>query len=302
MTCWRAHPGDMDSAAFEVALAQAADALPVGKKWAYEPKFDGDRTTIQRGQYTVTMRSRAGRVVSGAWPDLVTAAMALPDGVLLDGEVCIWRGGRLDFGAVRSRASSTSVRAQKLAAAMPASFAAWDILAHPDHGADLRGLPYLERRQILVDLLAPLGPPLQPVPMTTDIEEARIWFEVLPAQGLEGIVAKRKDGAYPRGRSGVWQKIRHAETVDCPVVGYTGPVGRPTHLAVELPDGRVALSRRLTAVVRAPAAAVLRGGGAGRAARTGSGEAYTECEPGLVVEVLAGTTRHATATVTRVRR
>ncbi|WP_405944772.1 ATP-dependent DNA ligase [Streptomyces sp. NBC_00932] len=291
----------MDSAPFEVALAQAADTLPVGKKWAYEPKFDGDRTTIQRGQHTVTLRSRAGRVVNGAWPDLVSSAMQLPEGVLLDGEVCIWRDGRLDFGAVRSRAGSTSTRAQRLAAAMPASFAAWDVLAHPDHGPDLRGLPYLERRQILVDLLAPLGPPLQPVPMTMDIAEARVWFEVLPAQGLEGIVAKRKDGPYPRGRTGGWQKVRHAETVDCPVVGYTGHVGRPTHLAVKLPDGRVALSRRLTAVVRAPAAAALRGGGAGRAAHAEGGEAYTECEPGPVVEVLAGTTRHATVTVTRVR-
>ncbi|WP_371793060.1 ATP-dependent DNA ligase [Streptomyces sp. NBC_01471] len=291
----------MDSASLEVALARAANALPEGEGWAYEPKFDGDRTTVQRGQHTVTMRSRAGRVVNGSWPDLVTAAQRLPAGVLLDGEICVWRGGRLDFGAVRSRASSSSLRARQLAASMPASFAAWDVLAHPDHGEDLRGWPYSERRQILVDLLAPLGPPLQPVPMTTDLAEARIWFEVLPEQGLEGIVAKRLDGRYPRGRSGGWQKIRHSETVDCPVVGYMGTPARPTHLAVRLPDGRVALTRTLTAAVRVPAAAWLRDSGPGRAARTTAGEKYLTCTRGLVVEVQAGTTRHATVSATRVK-
>ncbi|WP_327299896.1 ATP-dependent DNA ligase [Streptomyces sp. NBC_01197] len=291
----------MDSASLKVGLAQAMASLPEGPNWAYEPKFDGDRTTVQRGQHTVTLRSRAGRVVNASWPDLVAAAMRLPEGVLLDGEVCVWRNGRLDFGAVRSRASSTSIRARQLAKSMPASFAAWDVLAHPDHGDDLRNWPYSERRRILVDLLTPLGPPLQPVPMTTDITEARIWFEVLPEQGLEGLVAKRLDGPYPRRRSGGWQKIRHADTVNARIVGYTGPVSRPTHLVVELPDGRVALTRSLTAALRAQVAPALRDSGPGRAARTRSGERYTTCGRGPVVEVEAGTTRHSTVTATRVR-
>ncbi|MFF8387376.1 hypothetical protein ACF053_27565 [Streptomyces kanasensis] len=40
------------------------------------------------------------------------------------------------------------------------------------------------------------------------------------------------------------QKIRHAETVDVPAAGHTGAAARPRHLAVRLPDGRVALTQR----------------------------------------------------------
>jgi hypothetical protein len=41
-------------------------------------------------------------------------------------------------------------------------------------------------------------------------------------------------------------KIRHADTVDATVIGFTGTARHPKALAVRLPDGRVALSQRLT--------------------------------------------------------
>ncbi|MGW1651644.1 hypothetical protein [Streptomyces atratus] len=77
-------------------------------------------------------------------------------------------------------------------------------------------------------------------------------------------------------------------------------MARPTHLVVELPDGRVALSRQLSAPVRLRITA-LAGSGQGSPARTARGEPYTAWDRGPLVEVLAGTTRHATVTVVRVR-
>jgi hypothetical protein len=61
---------------------------------------------------------------------------------------------------------------------------------------------------------------------------------------VEGIVAKPLRLAYKAGR--VWAKVRHADTVDATVVGFTGTARHPKALAVQLPDGRVALSQRLT--------------------------------------------------------
>jgi ATP-dependent DNA ligase len=55
-----------------------------------------------------------------------------------------------------------------------------------------------------VETLAPLGPPLQAVPMTEDLDVARLWWEQLRPLNIEGLVLKRLDGAYPRGRTRAW--------------------------------------------------------------------------------------------------
>lgn len=135
--------------------------------------------------------------------------------------------------------------------------------------------------------------------MTDDPTVAMTWYQQLPDAGIEGIVAKLGTSAYRPGR--IWKKIRHAETVDADVVGYTGPAGRPRALAVRLPDGRIALTQSLKAPLAAQAAVHFAASGPPRSAPTRAGEAYTTTAPGLVVEVLAGTTRHAVVSVTRLR-
>ncbi|WP_053084757.1 hypothetical protein [Streptomyces viridochromogenes] len=89
--------------------------------------------------------------------------------------------------------------------------------------------------------------------------------------------------------------------MEADVVGYTGSAARPRALAVRLPDGRVALTQALEAPLAAQVAVHFAASGPPRGARTRAGEPYTTASPGLVVEVLAGTTRHAVVTVTRLR-
>ncbi|MFF8533018.1 hypothetical protein ACN6K9_001000 [Streptomyces sp. SAS_267] len=97
------------------------------------------------------------------------------------------------------------------------------------------------------------------------------------------------------------QKIQHAETVDAEVVGHTGPGSRPRAAVVELPDGRRSLSQALTPPLAATVSAHVSATGPGRRTRTRATGSHTTVAPGLTVEVLAGTTRHAVVTVTRVR-
>lgn len=286
----------------KVALAQAVPTLPEGPGWWYEPKFDGHRTILRRTDDTVILYARSGRVVTPYWMDLAVAGMELRPGTVLDGEAVIWREGRLDFGAAQSRAASSVTRARALATRHPASYACWDILQHPDPEiGDCRSLPYVERRTYLLDLLADVGAPIQPVPATDDRSVALHWYETLPAQGIEGVLAKRGIASYPSGRRG-WMKVRHADTEDALVVGFTGPRFRPHHLALVVGDegGPVRLSARLEPVLAGhiggalPSAAVV-------GDRRAQGETYTRIETDLVVEVLAGSGRHGTLTVVRMR-
>lgn len=285
------------------ALADSVTSLPDGGGWAYEPKFDGHRLIVFADGRRVTLQARSGRLVTAAFPDLAEAAEQLPAGTVLDGEVVVWSDGRIDFGAVQQRAAATRARAGLLARTLPASYAAFDLLA--DRGEDCRARPYEERRARLVRILEPLGPPLQPVPMTTDRETALTWYETLPATGIEGLVIKRLDGAY-RGGTRAWLKLRHSDTRDAVVVGFTGSRARPQALVLVLPgDGTPVVSSPLSPALRTAAGAGLpETKGEGTATAIGIGEvtyAALPSEPPVTVEVRQNTTRHATAVVVRFR-
>ncbi|WP_221355422.1 hypothetical protein [Streptomyces beigongshangae] len=145
-------------------------------------------------------------------------------------------------------------------------------------------------------MLAAVGPPIEPVWSTTDRDEALLWYTALEGTGVEGIVAKPLSSAYKASR--IWSKVRHADTVDVTVVGFTGTARHPKALAVRLPDGCVALSQRLTTALASVVGPhlVLQ---AGRAS-TKAGDAYTPAAGDVVVvEVVAGTTRHSVVTVVR---
>ncbi|GLX20373.1 MULTISPECIES: ATP-dependent DNA ligase [Streptomyces] len=296
-----------------VALAAAVRTLPRAAGLAYEPKFDGHRMVVLRTEEDVVLQARSGRIVTGAFPDLAAAARQLPAGTVLDGEVVVWHAGRTDFALVQRRAAAANAaRAAVLAQSLPASYAAFDVLELA--GVDVRGRPYERRRALLVDLLLPLGPPLQPVPMTTDPELAETWYETLPASGIEGLVVKRLDQPYPAGRR-AWRKLRHTNVRDAAVIGYTGTPRRPLALVLVLPgeeDEAPLVSSPLSEVLRTELAAALAergpapagGGGAGGATVTaiGLGEVpFRLLDPPLAAEVRHSSVRHPPPEVLRLR-
>ncbi|MFE3906128.1 hypothetical protein ACFXPY_39245 [Streptomyces sp. NPDC059153] len=107
-------------------------------------------------------------------------------------------------------------RARALAVRHPASYACWDVIQHPDPAiGDLRSRPYTQRRAYLLELLADVGPPIQPVPATDDPDVALAWHEALQSDGIEGIVAKRAGASYPSGRRG-WAGPRRRQEGTAP--------------------------------------------------------------------------------------
>lgn len=116
------------------------------------------------------------------------------------------------------------------------------------------------------------------------------------------MVAKRGTAAYPLGRRSSWVKIRHATTAEAAVVGYTGPRRRPRNLALvtDAEQDRVRLSARLDQVLAVHAGTALADAPVTGKLRAGD-ESYTGIDMDLVVEILAGSGRHGTLTVTRMR-
>ncbi|MFF2937505.1 ATP-dependent DNA ligase [Streptomyces mirabilis] len=230
-----------------VALAQSVPELPTGTDWSYEMKLDGHRMIMWRTSDGIRLQARSGRDVTAAWGDLALAGHHLPAGTVLDGEAVITtEDGRISFEAAQARAASSPTRAHRLATQRPAHYIAFDALQLPS--GDIRPRPYSERRTALLNLLAslPEPTPIQAVSATTGCDTALTWHTTLHNQGIEGIVAKRTTSPYRASRTGTWLKIRHADTIEATVAGYTGTARQPRALAVRLPDGRVALSQRLT--------------------------------------------------------
>ena len=202
------------------------NALPGG--CVYEPKWDGYRLVVVRTASSTRLWSKQGRDLTDRFPDIAAAALAqVPAGTVVDGEVVIWNGSRLDFGLLQQRMGTAASRIPAQAAAHPASYVAFDLLAAG--GADLRDRRLARRRADLESLAARRAPPMQLSPATGDPEEARRWFEDFRAAGIEGLVAKGAGTRYAPGRR-EWLKVKSWETTEVLAGGVIGPLDRPGQL------------------------------------------------------------------------
>lgn len=199
-------------------LAKAADGLPPGEGWLFEPKWDGFRAIVFRDGDEVLIQSRDLKPLDRYFPELAGPLRAsLPERCVVDGEVVIARDGALAFEALLLRIHPAESRVRMLAAASPASFVAWDLLAIDDE--DLRAVPQVERRTRLEAALMGATPPVHLTPATTDRAIAADWFDRFEGAGLDGIVAKRLDAPYQPGKRAM-VKVKHQRTADCVVAGF----------------------------------------------------------------------------------
>jgi ATP-dependent DNA ligase len=199
-------------------LARAAEAIPQGAGWLYEPKWDGFRTLVFFDGDAVFLQSRDLKPLGRYFPELVeTLKHALPGPCVVDGETVIVSGSGLDFDALQMRIHPAESRVRMLAASTPSSFVAFDLLAAGDE--DLRQAPFAERRKRLESFLGEAPAPVFVTPATDDPVLAQDWFERFEGAGLDGVIAKRIDEPYRPGARSM-QKIKHLRTVDCVVGGY----------------------------------------------------------------------------------
>jgi bifunctional non-homologous end joining protein LigD len=174
-------------------MLATAGALPVGDAWAYEVKWDGYRVLARVEDGRTTLRSRTGRDATLEFPEL---QLDLPD-ALVDGEVVVLVDGRPSFSALQMRSAA-------------ATFLPFDLLLVGDRS--LLELPWEDRRALLRELCpdAPLA-----------FDDGPALLETTRAQGLEGVVAKRRDSKYfPGRRTESWIKTKHVRRQSAVVVGW----------------------------------------------------------------------------------
>ena len=259
----------VDPKKVEPMHCETADEAFTRDDWLFELKLDGYRLIASKTKGEALLLTRNGNDYTSVFPEVARAVKALPfDECIIDGEVVVCdEKGLPSFSRLQKRGRlSSAMEIRRAAVELPATFYAFDLIAFEDF--DVRPLPLLRRKELLKDVVPALGA----LRYLDHIErEGEAFLEQVTAMGLEGIVAKKSDYAYRKGRSDKWLKIKAERTADFVIVGFTKPKGTRSHLgALQLADwvngtlvyaGRVGtgfddallkeLHRRLEPIVRA---------------------------------------------------
>jgi ATP-dependent DNA ligase len=200
--------------------ATSAEAIPLGPRWQYEPKWDGFRCLAFRDGELLDLRSKSGQPLGRYFPDLVAVLAAVaPRRLVLDGEIVIPVGGLPSFEELQLRLHPAVSRVQKLAAAHPARYLLFDLLADED-GHDLTPLPLTERRAALERFMQSIDDPaLSLSPISSDPAQAQAWL-MERGTGRDGVMAKLTDQPYRSGRRDAMVKVKTLRTADCVVGGF----------------------------------------------------------------------------------
>ncbi len=199
-------------ASFAPMLATAADRLPVGADWSFEPKWDGYRAIVTIAGGEATLRSRNGNDLTGRFASLaraVAVAVRSPDAVL-DAEICALDGeGRSRFSLLQRGEGDPAL-------------VVFDLLELD--GEALVDEPLARRRELLASVLEA---PSRSVIMSPAFDDGQALLSVAREQALEGVIAKRLDSRYQPGRrSADWRKVKLKGRQELVVAGYTRGSGR----------------------------------------------------------------------------
>jgi ATP-dependent DNA ligase len=200
--------------------AKLVDELPPDTGWRFEPKWDGFRCLAFRSGEEVELKAKSGKPLGRYFPDVVEMLKRLPvKRFVVDGELTIAIEGQLSFDALQLRLHPAESRVRKLAAEHPASLVLFDCLMDAQ-GKSLVDAPLSKRRAELEALFARFKEPQRVTlsPGTEDRAQARQWLREV-GSALDGVVAKRLDGAYEPGERAML-KIKRMRTADCVVGGF----------------------------------------------------------------------------------
>lgn len=187
--------------------------------YIYETKWDGERCVAYLDPETGTeLRNKRNVKMLPKVPELSEIHRQVRTRCILDGELMILKEGKPDFYEIQRRSlMSNSFRIDLLSKQYPASFIAFDILFYKDK--ELTLLPLIERKKYLAEAIKIESPRLA----VSRIVEGNgiVLFNLVKEQGLEGIVAKRKDSIYIQDkRTHDWIKCKIMDTDDCVICGY----------------------------------------------------------------------------------
>ena len=213
-------------------LARASTAPPSSEGWVHELKLDGYRIQIQihpgtgSNRRRVSLLTRKGLDWTHRMSDLAGAAEQLPcDSAVLDGEIVV-----LDEKGATSFANLQA--AFQEGAKVHLNYFAFDLL-HLD-GHNLRGLPLLERKELLEKLLRPLEDE-SPIHYSEHFNgDGKEIFAKACSLGAEGIVSKLASAPYVSARDHSWIKSKCLREQEFVIGGFTDPSNDSTGIGALL--------------------------------------------------------------------
>jgi DNA ligase-1 len=220
---------------FFLAHQLQGEPAALGKlaEWQVEWKYDGIRAQLVRRGGQNYLWSRGEDLITERFPEL--AALRLPEGTVIDGEVLIWNDGvPAPFADLQKRIGRKTLSA-KLLAELPAALVAYDLLE--EGGVDLREVPQHERRALLEALVKECA---QEQLKLSPLVEAEGWQQLAQirtesrARGVEGMMVKARDAQYGVGRTknvGTWWKWKiDPYTIDAVLIYAQAGHGRRASL------------------------------------------------------------------------
>jgi DNA ligase D-like protein (predicted ligase) len=203
-------------------LLLSTNSLPDDvRRWEYQLKFDGYRAIAFKTNGRVYLRSRNDNNFNLRYSRVVPGLAKLPDETVVDGEILAFdEDGRPSFNALQNSSGPQT----------PMAYYVFDLMML--RGRDLRSEPLETRRALLERHVVPAF--IEPVRYAGVLDAGlQDVIAAVKAQGLEGVVAKRRDSRYESGRrSGAWLKMRINRGQELVIGGYT--IGTKTFDALVL--------------------------------------------------------------------
>src|ERR1700676_4049297 len=191
-------------------LLRRTEKLPDGETWCYELKFDGYRALAIKTARKVHLRSRNDNDFTAPYPQIVKALSPMADETVIDDEVvALDPDVKPSFNLLQNYGS----------AGAPLHFFIFDLLVLK--GTGVRAEPLTKRRELMEQHVFPkMEDPIRYSPLLD--ASLKDLIQSVKSQGLEGLVAKRRDSKYEPGeRSGAWQKMRVNRGQELVIAGYT---------------------------------------------------------------------------------
>ena len=208
-------------------LATLVDKPFDNPQWLFEIKWDGYRSVaFLDGKARLVSRNQ--NEMTGQYPELrdlpgyVRARTAILDGEI----VALDEAGRPSFSLMQQRTgiSGNGRRIKGADRSVPIAYYVFDLL-YLD-GYDLTRADLERRKEVLAGILA--GSSLVRY-SDHHLQQGVALYDAARQQGLEGIVAKRRNSCYEQKRSREWLKMKITRSQECVIGGYTDPRGSREH-------------------------------------------------------------------------
>ena len=185
--------------------------------YIYELKLDGIRCFAYLWEDGLELRNKRNKRLNSIYPELKDIYRQSKEKCLLDGELVILNDGKPDFFELQRRSlMSNPIKIELAAKKFPVCFIAFDILYLKNR--QITDLPLLERKALLSENITEI----ERLAVSRFIETGGIaLFDAAAEQGLEGVVAKRKESKYYFGKTTKdWIKMKALLDEDFIVCGY----------------------------------------------------------------------------------